>query len=311
MSGFSIWHRFLEYWERQTPTTRGVLLMCISTICASTMHALVRQVSLELPPIQVAFFRNLAGLVVLFPLLVKSRFRIIKTNRIGMHALRGLFNIFAMFMFFTGLSLTTLAKANALNFTAPIFAALLSVVFLGERVRLYRWLAIVMGFAGMLIILRPGFTTVDTGSLLVVGSAALWAIAMIIIKILSRTESSLTIVAWMGISMCILSIGPALWVWQPMTVENLLWLLLVGVFGTIAQVSISQSLKEADPTAVLPFDFLKMIWASVLGYWFFAETPDIFTWIGAAVIFSSGMLIVFRERNKAPAPTPHDKSRHP
>ena len=288
--------RVLALWAGQSPTMRGVLLMCLSTVCAASMHGLVRHVAMDLPPIQVAFFRNLAGLVVLMPLLIRSRFRIVRTKRVGMHALRGVFNMAAMFMFFTGLSLTELAKANALNFTAPIFAALLSVIFLGERVRLYRWLAIVMGFAGMLIILRPGLAIVDKGSLLVVGSAFLWAIAMIIIKMLSRTESSLTIVAWMGISLCTLSIGPALWVWQPMSVEHLWWLLLIGVFGTVAQVSLSQSLKEADPTAVLPFDFLKMIWASVIGYFFFFETPDAFTWIGAAVIFSSGMLIAVRER---------------
>jgi len=201
-----------------------------------------------------------------------------------------------MLMFFAALSLTPLAKVTALSFTAPIFMAVLSVMFLGERFRVHRWVAILFGFIGMVIILRPGLVAIDTGALLVLGSAALWAVAMVLIKILSRADSSVSIVAWMGIFLCLFSIGPALWVWQPVTGTQLFWLLLVGLFGSIAQIALSQSLKETDPTALMPFDFLKLVWTTLLGVWFFAEIPDVYTWIGAAVIFTSGLYIARRER---------------
>lgn len=287
---------FRALWDRQTPTLRGILLMCISTVAFSIMHGLVRFVSEVLPPFQIAFFRNVFGLAFLLPLLMRSRFAILRTQKIGLHVLRGVINIGAMLMFFTALSISPLAKVTALSFTAPIFMAILAVLVLGERFRIYRWLAILFGFAGMLIILRPGIVAIDTGALLVTGAAALWAVAMIIIKILSRTESSLTIVAYMGIFLGLFSVFPALWVWRPFGFETLCWMVLIGLFGTIAQMTLSQALKETDPTALMPFDFLKLIWTAIIGAWYFAEIPDVFTWIGAAVIFSSGLFIAYRER---------------
>ena len=283
-------------WARQTPALRGIVLMCLSTLAFSIMHGLVRFVSEVLPPFQIAFFRNIFGLAFLLPLLMRSRFAILRTQRIGLHALRGVINIVAMLMFFTALSISPLAKVTALSFTAPIFMAILAVLVLGERFRVYRWLAIMAGFMGMLIILRPGLVAIDTGALLVTGSALLWAVAMVVIKILSRTESSLTIVAYMGIFLGVFSVFPALWVWQPFGLVTLGWMVLIGLFGTIAQMSLSQSLKETDPTALMPFDFLKLIWTALIGAWFFAEIPDIYTWIGAAVIFASGLFIALRER---------------
>ena len=285
------------FWNRQTPVMRGIVLMCLSTIAFSIMHGLVRFVSEVLPPFQIAFFRNIFGLAFLLPLLMRSRFAVLRTRQIGLHALRGVINMAAMLMFFTALSISPIAKVTALGFTAPIFMAILAVIVLGERFRIYRWSAIFLGFAGMLIILRPGLVVIDTGALLVIGSAVLWAVAMLIIKIQSQTESSLTIVAYMGIFLGVFSIAPALWVWQPFELQTLGLMVLIGLFGSIAQMAISESLKETDPTALMPFDFLKLIWTAMIGAWFFAEIPDMFTWIGATVIFSSGLFIALRERS--------------
>ena len=289
----------IDAWNRQSDVMRGVVLMSISTIAFSIMHGLVRHVSESLPPFQIAFFRNLFGLVFLLPLLIQSKFVMFKSKRIGLHAFRGVINVAAMLMFFTALSVSPLAKVTALSFTAPIFMAVLSVFVLGERFRIYRWMAITAGFVGMLIIIRPGYVVVDTGALLVVGSAALWAVAMLLIKIISRTDSSVTIVAWMGVFLCLFSFGPALWVWQSPTMEDMVWLILIGLTGSIAQVSLSQSLKLTDPTALMPLDFLKLIWTALIGAWFFAEIPDIYTWVGSAVIFLAGLFIAHRERRQS------------
>jgi len=292
-----IFQKASSSWKNQTSVMRGIVLMCLSTIAFSIMHGLVRFVSEVLPPFQIAFFRNIFGLAFLIPLLMRSRFAILRTKQIGLHALRGVINMAAMLMFFTALAISPIAKVTALGFTAPIFMAILAVLVLGERFRIYRWSAIFLGFMGMLIILRPGLVAIDTGALLVIGSAALWAVAMIIIKIQSRTESSLTIVAYMGIFLGIFSIGPAVWVWQPFGLQTLGFMVLIGLFGSIAQMAISESLKETDPTALMPFDFLKLIWTAIIGVWFFAEVPDIYTWVGATVIFLSGLFIAFRERS--------------
>jgi drug/metabolite transporter (DMT)-like permease len=291
-----IFQKASSSWKSQTPVMRGIVLMCLSTIAFSIMHGLVRFVSEVLPPFQIAFFRNIFGLAFLLPLLMRSRFAILRTKQIGLHALRGVINMAAMLMFFTALAISPIAKVTALGFTAPIFMAILAVLVLGERFRIYRWSAIILGFVGMLIILRPGLVAIDTGALLVIGSAGLWAVAMIIIKIQSRTESSLTIVAYMGIFLGVFSIGPAVWVWQPFGLQTLGFMVLIGLFGSIAQMAISESLKETDSTALMPFDFLKLIWTAMIGVWFFSEIPDVYTWIGATIIFLSGLFIAIRER---------------
>ena len=289
----------LHLWQAQSGAMRGAIMMILSTLCFAVMHAAVRHVSQSLPPFQVAFFRNLFGLMFLLPILAAGGFAQLRTNRIGLHALRGVINIAAMLMFFTAVSTTPLAKVTALSFTAPIFAAALSVLVLRERFRAHRWSALVAGFIGMLIVLRPGFAVVETGALLAVSAAALWSVAMIIIKMLSRTESSVAIVAWMGIFLCAFSIGPALWVWQPIVGMAWFWLVFIGLTGSLAQVSLSQALKETDTTAVLPYDFLKLIWTALLGAWLFGEIPDQYTFIGAGVIFSASLYIAHRERRRA------------
>ena len=230
------------------------------------------------------------------PLLLAQGLAFLRTDMLWLHAVRAVINVAAMFLFFTALSVTELAKVTALSFTAPIFTAVLSVALLGETFRLRRWAAIVAGFVGVLIVLRPGFAIVDAGSVMVLASAAIWSVALILVKILGRTDSSFAIVAWMGIFLSVFSLGPALYVWRDPTAEGWALLAAIAATGTVAQISISQSLKETDPTAVMPFDFLKMIWATLLGLWFFAETPDAWTWAGAGVIFASGVYIAHRER---------------
>jgi uncharacterized membrane protein len=187
------------------------------------------------------------------------------------------------------------ARATALAFSAPIFAGILSVVFLGERFRLHRWAAIVAGFVGMLVILRPGVIPLELGPVLVVASSLLWASVMILIKIMSRTESSLAIVAYMNIFLAAYSVIPALFVWQWPSAEGWALMVAIGITGTLGQLGLSQALAETEPTVVMPFDYLRLIWVAGLGFWIFGEVPDIYVWIGGTIIFASGFYLAWRE----------------
>lgn len=291
----------LAIWRALSPVMRGVLLMSLSTVGFAVMHVTIRHVSHELHSLQIAFLRNVLGLLFLLPFIAQAGFGSLRTTNLPVHALRGLINIGAMLLFFHALTITQLAKVTALSFTAPIFAGALSVLVLGERFRVRRWAATVIGFVGVLIVLRPGLAVIEPGAMMALAAAALWAGAMIMIKILSRTESSVTIVAYMGIFLGAFSLLPALWVWRDPSWEAWGWLLFIGLTGSIAQVSLSQSLKEAEPTAVLPFDFLKLIWVALMAAWFFGEIPDAYTWLGAGVIFAAGLYLAHRERVAARA----------
>lgn len=290
---------YARAWAGAGPEMRGILLMCVSTVGFAVMHALIRHASAELHPIQIAFFRNFFGFIIFLPVLTRHGMGFLRTSRLGLHAVRGVLNMGAMFMFFYALSVTEVARVTALGFSAPVFAGILSVAFLGERFRLHRWSAILAGFVGMLLVLRPGVIPLELGPVLVVASSFLWAICMIIIKALSRTESSLAIVAYMNIFLALFSLGPAIWVWGWPTPEGWAMMVAIGLTGTLGQLGLSQALAETDPTVVMPFDFLRLIWVAALGYWFFGEVPDLFVWIGGAVIFASGFYLAWREgRNR-------------
>ena len=274
---------------------RALAAMILSTLIFAVMHMLVRHVSAEVHPIQIAFFRNLFGLIVFLPWFMRQGLAPLRTKRFPLHALRGAVNAVAMFAFFTGLSLTPLAKATALGFTAPIFAGLLSIALLGERFRLRRWSAIACGFAGVLVILRPGLIAIDLGAALVLFSSLLWGATIIVIKVLGRTESSVTTTIYMNLLLALFSFVPALFVWRTPGLEAWLWLVAIGVLGTLAQILLAQALKDSEPGVVMPLDFLRLIWASALGFLVFAEVPELFVWIGGAVIFTSSTYLAYRE----------------
>jgi drug/metabolite transporter (DMT)-like permease len=281
--------------DRISDTWKGIGFMAVSGMAFVGMHAAVKSVSDVLPAFEVAFFRALIGFLVLSPLLLTSGLRLLATNRPKLHAIRGLINGISMLCFFTGVTMTPLAELTALSFTAPIFATVLAMLFLGEKVGPRRWAAIMVGFAGTVVILRPGLIDITLGPVLILSAAMIWAIALMLIKMLTRTESSVTITMYASLWLTAICVLPAAWVWVWPAPIDYVWLLLIGCLGTLGQTTMNQSLKLANASAVLPVEFTKLIWAALLGFMLFAEVPDMFTWIGAVLIFGSTTYIGIRE----------------
>ncbi len=281
--------------------TLGVLLMAAATAVLAGMHALVRHVSAELHPFEIAFFRNLFGLVVVLPLLLRTGWAGLRTRQPLLHGLRGLLSVTAMLTWFYGLSVVPIAEATALSFTAVLFASLGAVLILGERMRLTRWVGILLGFSGAMLILRPGWQQMDAGVLIVLVSALAWGSATVVVKRLARTDSIVAIVGWMTIAITVASLPPALMVWQWPTPVQLFWLGAIGALGTAGHLAMTKALKVADTTVVLPLDFTRLLWASLFGYLAFAELPDAWTWAGGAVIVLGATLVIYWESRTGPA----------
>ena len=283
----------------------GVGLMLGSTLLFAAMHASIRHLSADLHPFEMAFFRNVFGLLFVVPWIVRYGLVLLRTERIGLHLVRTAFNLMAMLSFFYALSITPLSEVTALGFTAPIFTTVLAVLVLREVVGPRRWAAIAIGFVGTLIILRPGFHEVGAGQLLTLFSSLAWACALMAIKTLSRTESSVTIIAYMGLLMIPASLVPAVFVWQWPVGAQWWWLVAIGLLGGAGQLCMTEALKQADTSVVMPIDFCKLIWVAVIAYLAFGEIPGLYTWLGGAVIFSSTMYIAYREQSRArPVSTP-------
>jgi drug/metabolite transporter (DMT)-like permease len=277
--------------------------MLFATLAAAAMSAMIRGLSAELHPFQIALFRNVVGLALLAPLLLHGGLGSLKTNRPGLHAVRACCTLIATLTMYTALSLSPLALVTALGFTAPLFTAVLAMLLLGERAGPSRLAALGVGFAGTLVILRPGFAMIDIGAVLVLVSSAAWAGTFISIKELGRDETSLTVTA-IGLALVTpLSLFPALLVWQWPTATQLSWLVAIGVVATLGQWAIAQAFKQADATAVMPLDFLRLVWVSAIGYFVFLELPSVWTWIGGGIIVASTTYLGLRESRRQLAPT--------
>ncbi len=277
-------------------TLRGMVLMVLGGLAGQVMVVLVRQVSAELHPFEITFFRATFGLIALTPLFARYGLASFRTKRLGLHALRGVVNASVGLTFFMALTLISLAKVSALSFTAPLFTTVMAVFLLGETIRLRRIVALCIGFAGAWVILRPGFEDVESGSLLVLAGSAGFAATMLMAKVLTRTESSVAITLYTTVFSIPVALAAAIPVWRAPTGEELAWLAGIGTFGTLTHLCFNQAIKEAELTAILPLDFTRLIWASLAGYIFFAEVPGAWTWVGGAVIFASGTYLAIRER---------------
>lgn len=281
----------------QSATLKGMAWMLGSTLCLSAMQVMIRLGTEELHPFVLVFWRNLFGVVVLAPLVLRYGIAPLRTKRPGLLGARAATNLCAMLLFFYALTIAPLAQVTALGFSFPIFLALLAVPILGEKIGPRRWLAILAGFGGVLVIVRPGFQAVSAGDLMTLASAAMWAVTVIIIKTLSRTESSLTITAYMAIMMAVLSLPIALSVWSWPSAWMWLLLLAIGLSGTVGQWMLTESLRLADTSVVTPIDYLRLVWVAVMGYALFGEVPDEAVWLGGFTIVASATYIAYRERH--------------
>jgi drug/metabolite transporter (DMT)-like permease len=274
---------------------RAALWMVAASMAFAVMIILIRHLTATFDPLQVVFFRNVFGLIAMLPCLAGHGVGALRTQRLGLHALRATIGIVSMICWFTALSLMPLAQATALSFTAPIFASVLAVIFLGEVMRLRRWSATAVGLLGTLIIVRPGYSSVDTAALLAIASAVLGAASPIFVKIMARTESTGAIVTYMVLFTTPLSLVPALLVWQTPTLGQLGFAALLGLAGTLGHLCFTRALASADATVVVPFDYLRLPAVALIAYLVFAEVPVIWTWIGGAIIAASSIYMTLRE----------------
>ncbi len=278
----------------------GMANMLASASSISCINGFVVHLSYSMHVFEIAFFRQLFGLIFMSVVFLRGGLRPLTTQRFGLHVVRSVLNVIAMLAFFYGLSLEPLAKVVSLSLTAPLFATVGAVLLLGEKMTRHRWVALLVGLAGALIILRPGFQAISLGALMVLGSNAAWSVALVVIKNLSRTESSVTIALYAALLQAPMALIFALFFWSAPTLEQLGLLVIVGIGGTVAQICLGEAFRHADATLVLPIDFTKLFWASLIGFLFFDQVPEIWIWPGAFVVFLAVFYNAYSERTSTP-----------
>lgn len=268
--------------------------MSLSALFYAVSATIIRHVAAELPVFEVVFLRNVFSIAFMLPWLLRVGPASLRTRRLGGHGLRGLGSAVNMSCQVGALALIPVADMAAINFLQPIFGAIIAIVFLHEAASGRRWSATLVGFAGALIIIRPGFEEANVGILFAVGAAMMGSIIAIMIKDLVRTEPPDTIAAYLFITQTVIMLVPALLVWQPPSWPDLLWLAALGLVGVWLQRSFNRGMAAADATVALPFNFTRLLWAALLGWLAFGELPDAWTWIGGAVIFAASVMLTRR-----------------
>jgi drug/metabolite transporter (DMT)-like permease len=288
-----------------SPQLRAAVLMLASTAGFGLMAVCIRLSSATEPVFEVAFFRNLFGLLALLPVLFWPAIRsgqpiaalrqTLRTRQLARYLVRCLIGVVSMYFGFWSIANLPLSQAIALAYSSPIFVTIAAVLMLGEKVRLRRWMAVLAGFAGVVVIVRPWSHAFTAGSLVAVSAAVITAVVAIQIKQLSREDGADTIVLWTYLFWVPLSLLPALWVWHPPQGIAWLWLALSGVLGTVGQLLWTRALKIGEVSALTPISFVQLVIVTIAGWLWFGESLDRWTAAGAAIIFGSTAYTARRE----------------
>jgi drug/metabolite transporter (DMT)-like permease len=285
------------------PALRATLLMALSAVASALQNLLIRVAGdAGIHSFQIAFFRSAFGFLVIAALAATMARRIPATSALRKLGASSLFHLVAMLCFFHGVTLMPLADSSALTFTAPLFGTLAAAFFLGERVHARRWVAILVGFAGVLIVLRPGAVPVGLGPALVLFSTVAFAGVTVLVKRMTATEPTVAVVFYQSLFMTGLTLPAALAVWKTPDGALLACLAAMGALSTVGWLAFTRAFALADASALLPIEFVRLPCVAVLGYLVFAEVPDIWVWVGAVVIFAASLSIAHRENAAARMP---------
>ena len=284
MSAPSADHRFVRYWAALPPNLRGILWLTVGAFLLTVVDVFVKTLGRKFDPLEIAFFRYGIGLVALTPVFIRAGWAELKTQRLGLHITRMSLAFVGQLGIFVSIIYLPLADATAFMFSKPLFTTVVAVILLSEIVSGRRWIATIIGFAGVLIMVRPGAGGIEPAVLIAVAAAIIFAIANVLIRMLSTTEPTRRILFYYHIGGVLVFIGPAAWVWvTPVGIEWLL-MLAIGAFTTCGMICFFRAFAVGEANAVGPAENLRLIYAALFGFFLFGEIPSIWTGIGAAII---------------------------
>ena len=278
----------------------GIACKVAATLLFAVMFAAIRWLGPYFPIGEIVFFRSTLGI----PVIVAAAYAtggpsLLATKRIDSHALRSIAGTIAMFCNFAAYTFLPLADATAIGFAAPLFVVILAALMLAERVHIYRWSAVIVGFIGVLIIAGPEASLSRTalyGAMFALTGAGLTAVAMIFLRRMSAHEHSITIAFYFMLTSAAVSLTTVLFGWNWPTPWETAILIMTGLAGGVGQLFLSFSYRFGEASVLAPFDYAAMIWAVILGYFLFGELPTAQVWLGGVIVIAAGLLILWRER---------------
>ena len=277
---------------------KAVLLTISASFFAVLMEALIKAAQYDSNVYTIGFFRFFFGFLIILPYLVTKKFNTYKTKNLKFYIIRGAFNIPVMILGFGALVYVPLEQFKAMHFLSPIIVVLLSFIIFREQIYRFRIFALVIGFLGMLIIVRPGYVDFNIGTIMILVSLTFWSFIIILSKFVSKDDSPITMVTYQYTLMTIFAFPLAIYFWQMPSLISILLVFIAAASGTILHLCLGLAYKYADLSVTQPIWFTGLIFGSGFGYFVFNEIPDFWTWIGGIVVFSSVLVITYFEKNK-------------
>ena len=273
----------------------AIFLIIISIIFGTLMGTFIKLAQEELNVFTTGFLRFFFGFLIITPYILKTKFKVFSTKNLKIHIVRSALNLPAMLLGFAALAMLPLEKMTAIHFIVPIIVTILAVIFLKEKIYLYRSIALVMGFLGMLIILRPGIIDISIGIYMALISSLIWSVVIILTKKVSKDDSAITILSHQYVYMSLFSFPLVIYFWDQPSLKTIILILCAAMSGTILHIALNHAYKLVDVTMTQPYSFLGLVVSSIIGYFVFSDKPDFYTWLGASVIFCGVLLISYRE----------------
>ena len=277
---------------------KAVLLTISASFFAVFMEALIKAAQYDSNVYTIGFLRFFFGFLIILPYLVTKKFNTYKTKNLKFYIIRGAFNIPVMILGFGALVYVPLEQFKAMHFLSPIIVVLLSFIIFREQIYRFRIFALIIGFLGMLIIVRPGYVDFNIGTIMILVSLTFWSFIIILSKFVSKDDSPITMVTYQYTLMTIFAFPLAIYFWQMPSLISILLVFIAAASGTILHLCLGLAYKYADLSVTQPIWFTGLIFGSGFGYFVFNEIPDFWTWIGGIVVFSSVLVITYFEKNK-------------
>ena len=268
-----------------SPVYLGAFWMLLTTLSFVALSISVRVLSVDMSVVQIVFLRCFFGILLFLPWIAGEGVGALKTKKFGQHFFRAIFMGVGMILWFAAIGALPLGDAIALHFTLPLFMIIFAAIFLGEKVDAVRWIATSIGFIGVLVVLRPGFQVIEWAHYFVLMSGALYGANHVITKFMSGTETPNATAFYMKLLILPGAAAALPFYWSIPNWDNLGWILILGITGTTAHTCLLKAMRHADASALAPIDFLRLVFSSIAAYFLFGDISDVWTYVGASVIF--------------------------
>lgn len=289
---------YVRRWEALPGNARGSLIILAASLVSVLMSALIKQVGQTIPVVEILFIRQILVLVIISPVIFRNWDTVFKTNIYGMHFLRSSLSIIAMYAGFSAIVNMPLAEVTAISFARILFTTILAIIFLKEVIGLRRWTSVIIGFVGVLVIIRPDMDNINIYALMAVVSALFASGIRIILRKLAQIDKASTILVFHSVTITLVMAIPAYFFWVTPNLNEMIFIVMIGALMSLMQWLFIKALKVGEAAAIAPMEYVRLLYAGVIGIIFFAEIPTIWTLAGAGIIVGSTLYTMHRNTVK-------------